>query len=151
MTNREAQMILSQLILEDKVEGDEAKAVIMAVRALAEVERRMTMADKYISAKQAYANLRSVLYETAINNAGVKVEDFASACEEIADNRLKIWLDDIPAADVVARKKGEWIEDGYRNLPTVCSYCGSKGKRSWKSCPCCGAEMSEENDDAEIH
>lgn len=32
-------MILSKLILEDKVEGDEAKAVIMAFRALAELEK----------------------------------------------------------------------------------------------------------------
>lgn len=32
-------MILSKLILEDKVEGDDAKAVIMAFRALAELEK----------------------------------------------------------------------------------------------------------------
>lgn len=59
------------------------------------------MTDKYIRSEQAYSYLKSILYETAINNAGVKVEDFASVCEEIANNRLKIWMDDIPAADVV--------------------------------------------------
>lgn len=36
MTNREAQMILDTLILEDKVEGDMAKAVLMGVKALEE-------------------------------------------------------------------------------------------------------------------
>lgn len=36
MTNREAQMILSKLILEDKVTGDDAKAVLMGVKALNE-------------------------------------------------------------------------------------------------------------------
>lgn len=34
MTSREAQMILSKLILEDKVEGDDAKAVLIGMRAL---------------------------------------------------------------------------------------------------------------------
>ena len=38
MTNREAQMLLDALILEDKVEGDDAKAVIMAFRAFAKLE-----------------------------------------------------------------------------------------------------------------
>lgn len=111
------------------------------------------MADKYISAEQAYAYLRSVLYETATNNAGIN-DDFASACEEIADNRLKIWLDDIPAADVVERKKGTWIDD---DGLYVCSSCNKLWAHWWdnampperlykemKYCPRCGAEMREE-------
>lgn len=47
------------------------------------------------------------------------------------------------------REKAGWIEDGYRNLPSVCSYCGNKGKRSWKYCPECGADMREEKTDGE--
>ena len=34
MTNREAQMILSALVIEDRVEGDEVRAVMMACKAL---------------------------------------------------------------------------------------------------------------------
>ena len=42
------------------------------------------------------------------------------------------------------RKKATWIEDGYRGLPCVCSYCGDEGKREWNYCPNCGADMREE-------
>lgn len=107
------------------------------------------MADKYISAKQAYDYLRSVLYETATNNAGIN-DDFASACEEIADNRLKIWLDDIPAADVVERKKGKWGRDEFGSK---CSCCGLYAYRDkfgepWESdfCPNCGCGCERGDD-----
>ena len=60
---------------------------------------------------------------------------------------------DMPAADVVERKRGVWIEDGYQELPCVCSYCGEPcretvmGKPRWKFCPNCGAEMRREQND----
>lgn len=38
------------------------------------------------------------------------------------------------------RPQGEWIEDGYRNLPRVCSYCGEEGNRT-NFCPYCGSKM----------
>ena len=41
------------------------------------------------------------------------------------------------------RKTGRWIEDGYYNLPTVCSYCGTEGKREWKYCPNCGSHNEQ--------
>ena len=41
------------------------------------------------------------------------------------------------------RKKATWIEDGYRGLPCVCSYCGDEGNREWNYCPNCGAEMED--------
>lgn len=110
------------------------------------------MADKYISAEQAYDYIRSILYETATYNVGIN-DDFASACEEIADNRLKIWLDDIPAADVVERKKGRWVRDEFGSK---CPCCGSYAYRDkfgepWESdfCPNCGADMRGENTDAD--
>lgn len=114
------------------------------------------MADKYISTKQAYDYLRSVLYETAINNAGVKVEDFATACQEIADNRLKVWLDNVPAADVVEVKRGRWVYDEF------CSGCGKRNPPSrvimggqvlyqyggeMNFCPNCGSYNREEKKD----
>lgn len=41
------------------------------------------------------------------------------------------------------QEKGEWIEDGYRNLPCVCSYCGEEGNRT-NYCPNCGAKMKQD-------
>lgn len=43
-------------------------------------------------------------------------------------------------------KTGQWIEDGYYNLPCVCSRCGKEGNRSYKFCPNCGAEMRGEQE-----
>ena len=45
------------------------------------------------------------------------------------------------------RKKGEWIEDGYYDLPCVCSYCGTAGERKWNFCPNCGADMRGDDDE----
>lgn len=42
------------------------------------------------------------------------------------------------------RRMGRWIEDGYLNLPAVCSCCGEQGRRFWNFCPYCGADMREE-------
>ena len=91
------------------------------------------MADKYISAEQAYSYLRSVLYETTTNNVGIN-DDFAAECEEIADNRLKVWLDDIPAADVQEVRQGKWIPVEER-LPNefqlVYASCECEGGEPW--------------------
>ena len=57
----------------------------------------------------------------------------------------------IPAADVVERKKGSWIEDGYYHEPCVCSYCGEPckdtvmGKPRWIYCPMCGSKNQEDS------
>ena len=45
------------------------------------------------------------------------------------------------------RKKGEWIEDGYYDLPCVCSYCGTEGERKWNFCPNCGSDMRGDDDE----
>ena len=37
---------------------------------------------------------------------------------------IRFIIDDIPAADVVEVKHGEWTEDGYDEIPCACSYCG---------------------------
>ena len=31
-----------------------------------------------------------------------------------------------PVADVVEVRHGEWVEDGYDDIPCVCSYCGAE-------------------------
>lgn len=52
-------------------------------------------------------------------------------------------VDNIPSADVVERKIGEWIEDGYYNELCVCSYCAVPGDPVWNFCPNCGAKMKK--------
>ena len=47
-------------------------------------------------------------------------------------------IDDVPAADVVPVRLGEWL-DGYKMQ--TCSLCKCRGKKSWTFCPHCGARM----------
>lgn len=65
---------------------------------------------------------------------------------EYNENKGQGWQtsEAVPTADMVEKKKGEWIEDGYYNEPCVCSYCGVSGNPVWNFCPNCGAEMREE-------
>ena len=75
---------------------------------------------------------------------GMQIHDVICECLSDYDTIMKMFskFAELPSSDV-ERKAGEWIEDGYYNLPTVCSYCGTEGKREWKFCPNCGAEMTE--------
>jgi len=47
-------------------------------------------------------------------------------------------IDDVPAADVVPVRLGEWL-DGYKMQ--TCSLCKCRGKKSWTFCPHCGARI----------
>ena len=47
-------------------------------------------------------------------------------------------LKNVPAADVVPVRLGEWL-DGYKMQ--TCSLCKCRGKKSWTFCPHCGARM----------
>lgn len=66
--------------------------------------------------------------------------------------------------NVVERKKGEWLDDSLDGILPMgiecrwqkCSCCGNSISRLSiqqlpNFCPNCGAEMREENDNAEIH
>ena len=44
-------------------------------------------------------------------------------------------------ADVRENIHGEWVEDGYNNIPIVCSYCGEPSKEKTNYCSSCGAHM----------
>lgn len=47
--------------------------------------------------------------------------------------------------EVVEVVHGEWIEDGYYNLPCVCSNCGAEAEHyRTPHCPNCGAKMDGE-------
>ena len=41
---------------------------------------------------------------------------------------VQFGIDKIPAADVVEVRHGEWVEDGYNDIPCVCSCCGAEAQ-----------------------
>ena len=57
-------------------------------------------------------------------------------------------IDNLPSAE----RTGEWIEDGYLDLPFVCSNCGF-ALENWAEgifynfCPNCGAKMERSEDE----
>lgn len=106
---------------------------------------------RMIDADKATELLTKLLYETALNNSG----EASMMCEDIAEHRLKTWIDLIPTeSDPI--KHGEWLMDdesgdikcsccghwsydtydepfvidGYKGIATVmphyCGYCGAK-------------------------
>lgn len=80
---------------------------------------------------------------------------------EIESNRITLEkaMLSIPPADVVERKRGEWIDEP--NCFCRCSECGShfasfntsleldkRWRMRYRYCPTCGADMRGENDDS---
>lgn len=57
-----------------------------------------------------------------------KEQVYTNGTELIPIFRVKQWLGHIPTADVAEVKHGEWIEDGYADIPCVCSYCGEEAQ-----------------------
>ena len=41
---------------------------------------------------------------------------------------VQFGIDKIPIADVVEVRHGEWVEDGYNDIPCVCSCCGAEAQ-----------------------
>lgn len=41
---------------------------------------------------------------------------------------VQFGIDKIPAADVVEVRHGEWVEDGYNDIPCVCLCCGAEAQ-----------------------
>ena len=101
-----------------------------------------------ISREVTIEHLYGRLIESANNNVGVW-EDAGIVFEEIATERLKSWINEIPTADPV--KHGRWIHDGLQHRGGVdwmhCSECGKRdvfaAKSQYYYCPNCGAKMEE--------
>lgn len=101
-----------------------------------------------ISRKQTLEHFKKRLYESALNNDGIASKIF----EEIADNRVQIWVDELPPSptvtadpDTISRPKGHWVDIGWTHNKTpteLCSVCSmwSLG-RDENFCPNCGANM----------
>lgn len=79
--------------------------------------------------------------------------------ESASYQNIKRYIDDTPPEDVAPVIHATWIEDGYNDLPCVCSNCGTpkflmkvtrefdeviyeyEGEANY--CPNCGAQMDE--------
>lgn len=59
--------------------------------------------DDLISRKAAIDHLKKRLYETALNN-----NTEHPYYEEMADNRVSVWLEEVPSVDVHDRKDDAW-------------------------------------------
>ena len=77
---------------------------------------------RYINSADVLHTLKSLLYETALNQDDLR---YSEVFEDIAKNRVETWVDLMPTANVVERKRGKWIlKDGSKFL-WVCSECGA--------------------------
>lgn len=99
---------------------------------------------RYIDTDTAKVVLKQLLYETAMNNL-----DCSDVYVDIAENRLPYYINAIPTADVVERKKGRWNTDKESPEYATCSVCGHcdwdcTESEYFKYCPNCGAQMGSE-------
>jgi len=88
-----------------------------------------------ISRQDAIEHLKKRLYESALNNEGVVSETM----EEIADNRIQIWMDELPSSP--SRPKGRWKTIAF--LTVECPECHAQiHELEYDNfCPNCGADM----------
>ena len=104
--------------------------------------------SRYIDADVTLETLKEFLIKTAINNVGYQ-RDVDEACKDIADNRLSVWMEYVPTADVAEVKHGEWIvlydEDSPQDGIWKCSICDYirfvDDTTPTNYCPNCGAKM----------
>lgn len=97
--------------------------------------------QKLINKEQAIDKLKKRLFETALNNVGIK-QDIDETLIDVAENRLENWFDELLSAEP-ERKTGRWIRND--NNTYSCSVC-----QSWipeeqhyyaQFCLYCGADM----------
>lgn len=94
----------------------------------------------YIKRKETRKHLFDRLIETANNNTGYLSD--ASLVYQDAAERIRRWIDEIPAADVVERKKGFWYTHSTIFRTTLrCTNCQNPSKYQFNFCPNCGAQM----------
>ena len=96
-----------------------------------------------ISRQAAIEHLKKRLYETALNN-----DTEHPYYEEMADNRVSVWLDEVPT---IEPKRGKWVTTPYTDYDDAweCSACGclwtfiegTPKDNGANYCPNCGAKM----------
>ena len=99
---------------------------------------------EYIEKSEA---VERALYTPIMSNGPVEEKDIDAWTDGVADAQDQIakLIGKIPAADVVERKRGEWIE--HLEFWRKCSECGAAWHEQWvigkhlHFCPNCGADM----------
>ena len=168
MTNEEAIKFLSQIM--DAILASNSwlpstdnpikESFGMAINALKAQEKSQEVSNnspeldkengELISRQDAIEHLKKRLYESALNNDGIASYTF----EEIADNRIQIWMDELLPSP--SRPHGQWIKekmwsDGIGMGESYgfyysCSECKTVVKGDYDECgknfcPQCGADM----------
>lgn len=104
---------------------------------------------RYVDKGTARQHLTDRLMESALNNVGIKA-DADGLFRDIAENRLPVWIDELPTYDVAEVRHGRWKETTTLDL-WECSVCGHMiysetvldRKTFHKWCGKCGAKMDE--------
>ena len=90
---------------------------------------------RYIDAEQAKTELKHWCMETAINNVGSVIGYPEDIYADVARNRIDIWIDNVPTADVQEVRHGEWqmkplfnsqLDESDVAVRIRCSCCGMK-------------------------
>ena len=87
-------------------------------------------------------NLLTIAMLAAPN--GYSAEDCYKAINDTCDRHIKE-IRNLPAADVVERKKGKWIHFSRSDECSVCGYDTGKYEAPTWFCPKCGADMRGES------
>lgn len=135
-------------ILEAHFAGFKDELIESAVERIMSI--KYTPCVDAIGRKQAREIIRKRLYESAMNNAGYKCEA-PEIFKDIAENRLDVWLDEVP--NVIPKNEGKWEMLGkwkanraFGAYPTeqmwICSICGHQTMQRHRHCPNCDADMN---------
>lgn len=106
---------------------------------------------RYIDAEQAKTELKHWCMETAINNVGSVIGYPEDIYADVARNRIDIWIDNVPTADVREVRHGKWLLTGAYPHWLYCDKCYKRivPNAEWVEtyniptnyCPYCGARM----------
>ncbi len=143
--------------IEDVIEGynyairalknEQSENVGMCQQNVGEMSEKQTDGD-LISRQAVLDNIKTRLWQTALNNDEY-ITSYAKACEDIADNRIDTWVNEVPSAEKTAEwKTAKWKpldkeKTQYYMFGYICSICGAPAKSPTKYCPNCGAKMKE--------
>ena len=111
--------------------------------------------DDLISREEALHTIKSMLYQTALNNKDD--EKAAQLYEDIADSRIEIWLKLVDSVDAAPVEHGQWTRihvkgKEYGNVYYQHENCAPLLFESpYHYCPECGAKMGEQGKDVYIN
>ena len=128
---------------------EEVKEICDEARENARKALQTGPCEDAISRHDAKLHIEKRLYESGLNNVGYQC-DASDVFKDIAENRLAIWLDELPSVN--PKNVGRWIKNTDRNGKLYgwyhCSECGAVigTPESAKYCSECGsynAKMEE--------